>query len=157
MAPAQRAVGEISTLNDLSSRRGLIRVRFVPRFRQVHPTLFGGRVPSAAEVKNLAKRGRVVAVLSEQLGQCYHIGQLRAQKRGVVGDARLIRPQPGEKRRAAGIADGILGVSVLKADPARRQPIDVGSMDRLIAITAQMVSEIVRDDEEDIERRFGEG
>src|SRR5581483_569559 len=69
VAPAQHAAGEVAALNDLSSRCGLIGVRFVPRYGQIHPTLLGGLVPPAAEMKNLAKCGCVVAVLSEQLGQ----------------------------------------------------------------------------------------
>ena len=62
--------------------------------------------------------------------------------------AGLVGSQAGEEGRAAGIANRILHVGTLEADAARGQAINVGRLDRLIAVAAEMIAEIVGDDEE---------
>src|SRR5205823_4493799 len=129
IAPLELVTGEIAAVNYFACRRGLVGVRLVPRFRKVHPTLLRQGVASAAEMENLAKCGRVVTMLAEQLRKSHYIGQFAAQQRGVVGDTRLVGTQASEERRTARVTNRILRVGVFKTDAARGEAINVGRLD----------------------------
>ena len=71
--------------------------------------------------------------------------------RRVLQHARLIGPQAGQERRPAGIAQRELAIGPVEPHAAAGQLVDARRLDRRIAVAAELVVEVVGDDEEDVE------
>ena len=112
-------------------------------------------------MKNLPDARDEIAVLSEKLRQGDHVGQRGfAKVRLQIENPGCVRSQTGEQGNAAGAAQGEMTVSPVESDTASGEPIHVRRLDDSIAVTAEMVVQIVHGDEQNVALgggRFGLG
>ena len=92
----------------------------------------------------------MVAVGLEVLRQGDHLGQRGAEMGVEVPHPRRIRPPPGQQRTAGRAAHRLLAIGVLEHDAARREAVNIGGFDHLIAITTHFRAQVVHRDEQDV-------
>src|SRR5262249_10875884 len=110
-----------------------------------------------AAVKDLACAGRHVAVGFEVLRNRNEIGVDIAKIRPVVEDAGRIRMLAVPEARARRIAERELAVRPIELHAPLRQPVKVRRVDDLIAVTAELRTQVIEGDHEDIELRAVRG
>ena len=89
-------------------------------------------------------------MLPEPLGQGYDLGNMHAKGILVREHAGLLGIQSGQETDPAGIADRILAIRAVETHPLRGEAVNVGALDQVMAVRAQIVVEIVHRDEQDI-------
>ena len=119
-----------------------------PRRRVVQAV--GADLQRHAVVIQLADAGHVVAGLLKQLRQADGVGDVLAELRRVFEHACLIGSQPGEKARPARVAERELAIRPVEPDAASGQFVDARRFHRFIAITSELVVQIVRDNVEHV-------
>src|SRR5688572_18345634 len=102
---------------------------------------------------DLAERDGRVAVFAEVLWQRDVARHDAAQRSVQVVDAGGVGAQSTKQRRAGGSAQRLLRVRTFEQQPLRRQSIDTGSYGARASVGADLWSEIVHDEQEDIHSR----
>ena len=125
------------------------RVQFqFPRTRIVVP-VGADRFGHVVVVQLADPRGEV-ALLSKRLRQTDVRGDCLAEDLGVAQNAAAVRIQPREHRIAARSAQRKLAVSPLEGHAASRQPVDVRRPGQRIAVAAEHVVQVVRNQKQHV-------
>ena len=118
----------------------------------------GGRIVQAAGpnvtgipvVIDLPHAGGIIAVVLEHLRQRHHVRQHGSEIRLQVMNSSSVRPQPRQQRDTAWTAQRKLVIGAVESEPARGKTIEVGTLDQRVPIRAQVIVEIVGDDEQHV-------
>jgi hypothetical protein len=98
----------------------------------------------------LAKRMGLPAGVFAKLRQRDDVGHPLAQAGVIVGDAGLLRPQPGHHGTAAGIADRVLHIGAFERDAARPQAVQVRHLHEVSRERTAIVAQVIGHEEQDI-------
>jgi hypothetical protein len=107
-------------------------------------------------VEDLADLGGRVAIIAEVLRQSDDVRHGIADPCVVVGDVSERRAPSAEQRRARGIAQRILAVSLIEANRSAGQAVDIRRFHFRGAVAAEARVEVVNGDEQDV-RLLGGG
>ena len=110
----------------------------------------GANTPGHVVVIELANAGRKIASLPEGLRQANPIGNCLPKDLPVLKDSRRVGIEPRQKGVSARPTEGKAAVGPLKTDTPRRQPIEVRRAGKPIAVAAEHIVEVIRNDEEHV-------
>jgi len=109
-------------------------------------------------VVDLADLHGAISVAAKELGKKNVLrAQMRAGRRGQIDDPRRFGPQAAQERNSRRIADRVLAVGAVEPHALLRQAVDRRRLDDRMAVAAEVVVEIIGDDEENVGAawRFG--
>ena len=123
-----------------------------PRLRVVEAV--GTDLLRHAVVVELADATDRVAVVLEHLRQRHHVRDHLAEFLRVIVHAGRVGAQAGQEGRAARVAEGILAIGAIEADPFAGERVDVRRQ-RRTAIGAHAGAAVIRDEQQDVLTRLG--
>jgi hypothetical protein len=126
---------------------GGVELKF-PRTRIIM-TVRPDRVGNVVMIE-FADPAREVTLEPEGLRQADRRGNRLAEDERIRQDARAVRVEPRQHRVPARPAERKGAVSLLEANPARGESVDVRRLRLLVSIAAEVVVEVVGDEEEHV-------